>query len=140
MIYAVGYDIVEVARVRRLIERYADRFLDRVFTAGEQEYCARFSDSYRHLAARFAAKEAVVKALGTGFTQGIRWRDIEVYNLDSGKPEIRLVGRAKEVADSLGISAVHVSLSHSRGMASACVVAEKASAESQKAEEGRGND
>lgn len=125
MIYGVGVDILEIERIEGLIERHSERFLCRVFTPVEREYCSRFSDAHRHLAVRFAAKEAVMKALGTGFAKGIRWMDIEVYNLDSGKPEVRLKGKAKEIADSLGITRIHISLSHSVRMALATAIAEK---------------
>ena len=113
-----GVDIVEVERVKRVVERWGQRFLDRVFTEGEQTYCAGRAPN---LAARFAAKEATMKALGTG-VRGVSWKEIEVVRQKSGAPSIRLYGRAKARCQSLGLSQLALSLSHSRDYAVASVV------------------
>ncbi len=120
-----GVDMVEIARVERALERHGDRFLERVFTQAEVLYCrARPSE----LAARFAAKEAVSKALGVGMRMmsrdGINWRDVEVIGDMRGKPLIRLHGRAAERAEALGLTEWAVSLSHTREQAIAFVVAQ----------------
>jgi holo-[acyl-carrier protein] synthase len=113
-----GVDIIEIARVREVLERHPQRFLERVYTAGETLYCrGRISE----LAARFAAKEAVMKALGTG-VRGIGWREIEVLPNRRGKPLVLLHGNAQRRAELLGMSSIDVSLSHSRDYAIASVV------------------
>jgi holo-[acyl-carrier protein] synthase len=115
----VGIDLTEVSRVRFAVDRWGDRFLDRVYTKGEQSYCA---GRYPQLAARFAAKEAVAKVLGTGM-QGIGWLDVEVMSNPAGRPIVRLHGRAIERATDLGIRRVSLSLSHSGDLAIAIAVA-----------------
>lgn len=123
-----GIDLVETDRVARMLEEHADRFLRRVFTDGERAYCdANPSRRLEHLAGRFAAKEAILKVLGTGWSGGIGWTDAEVVREPSGKPTVRLHGRAKVVAEGLGIDAWWLSISHVKGhaMASAIGVAEK---------------
>ena len=120
-----GVDLIEIARVKRILARYGDRFLERVFTPAEVLYCrARLPE----LAARFAAKEAVAKALGVGVRMiardGVRWRDVEVTGDARGKPLIRLYGRAAERAAELGLTEWAVSLSHTREHAIAFVVAQ----------------
>lgn len=119
-----GVDLIEIARVERILARYGDRFLERVFTPAEILYCrARLPE----LAARFAAKEAVAKALGVGMRMiardGVRWRDVEVTGDARGKPLVRLYGRAAERAAALGLTEWAVSLSHTREHAIAFVVA-----------------
>lgn len=119
-----GIDIVEVARITRLREEHPDRFLDRCFTPAEVEYAKGASRRIdEHLAARFAAKEAVVKALGTGINHGISWTDIEVTRDAAGKPGITLSGQAASIADKLGAREWVVSLSHAGPMAIASVIA-----------------
>ncbi len=118
--HAVGIDIIEIARIRRAVERYPDRFLTRIYTSREIAYCR---GRVPELAARFAAKEAVMKALGTGI-RGISWRDIEVLPNPRGKPLIGLHGTAARRADEIGLHQIDVSLSHSRAYAIASVVAE----------------
>ena len=116
---STGVDIIEIPRVRLVFEKYGQRFLDRVFTAGEIAYCRGRASN---LAARFAAKEAAMKALGTG-VRGVAWKDIEVVRQESGAPSIQLHGRAKNQAQRLGIQEMALSLSHSREYAVASVVA-----------------
>jgi len=121
-----GIDLVEVARIRRIFEEHGQHFLDRVFTAAEQQYCsAKLKKRYfEHLAARFAAKEAVLKALGTGWTGGISWTDVEVRRDPQGRPGIHLSGQCAAVAAQRGITCWLVSLSHieSHAMASAIAI------------------
>lgn len=124
MIVGVGVDICAVQRMREVTERHGPRFLDRVFVPEEQELFAPLQASAHRVAARFAAKEAAMKALGTGRTQGVRFLDIHVLSLPTGQPTIRLHGRAAEVAGALGATRVHVSLSHEREHAIAFVVLE----------------
>ena len=116
---AVGVDLVEIGRVHRLLQRHRDRFRSRVFTPAELRLCG---DRAHLLAARFAAKEATMKALGTG-ARGVAWREIEVLPNRRGKPLLFLYGRAKERAQSLGLTGLDLSLSHSRDFAMATVVA-----------------
>jgi holo-[acyl-carrier protein] synthase len=113
-----GVDIIEIPRVEQVFQRYGQRFLDRVFTPAEIAYCRGRSPN---LAARFAAKEATMKALGTG-VRGVGWKDIEVIRHESGAPAIQLHGRAKRRAERLGVAEISVSLSHSREYAVAFVV------------------
>ena len=113
-----GIDIIEIVRVQQVMERWGQRFLDRIFTEGEQAYCAGRAPN---LAARFAAKEATMKALGTG-VRGVSWKDIEVVRQKSGAPALQLTGRALQRFQSLGLSHLALSLSHSRDNAVAVVV------------------
>jgi holo-[acyl-carrier protein] synthase len=115
---SVGVDVIEISRVAATLGRFGDRFLERIYTPGEIAYCRGRAPQ---LAARFAAKEAVMKALGTG-TRGVGWRDVEVTRKRSGEPQIELHGRAARRADRLGIDRIAVSLSHSREYAVASVV------------------
>ena len=123
-IIGIGVDIVETARIADLLGNHPERFLERCFSPGEQEDSKSSKRQLEHLAARFAAKEAVLKALGTGWAQGIGWTDIEVVKESSGKPTLKISGRAQEIADKLGIVSWHVSLSHISTHAVASVVAE----------------
>ncbi len=116
--YHVGIDLVEIGRVQMALSRWGDRFLQRVFTPAE---CERYRDRVPDLAARFAAKEAVMKALGTG-VKGVAWRDIEVLPDEKGKPMIFLYGGARKRADQLGLTGLEISLSHSRDYAIASVI------------------
>ena len=118
----VGIDIIEIDRVASVVDRWGNRFLNRIYTKNELDYCR---GRFPQLAARFAAKEAVMKALGTG-VRGISWKDIEVVRYIGRAPIIRLHDRAKAKADSLGITVLSVSLSHSQEFAIAFVVAESA--------------
>ena len=118
---ATGVDIIEISRVRGVLERFGQRFLDRVYTPNEIAFCR---DRPPNLAARFAAKEATMKALGSG-VRGIGWKDIEVIRHPSGVPSIKLHGRAKARAERLGVKEISVSLSHSRDYAVAFVVTQQ---------------
>jgi holo-[acyl-carrier protein] synthase len=120
-----GIDIVEIERIRRLIEEHGERFLDRVFTAGEQAYCrANKKRCLEHYAGRFAAKEAVLKVLGTGWRGGIAWTDVEIVKDPSGQPKVVLSGECARIAGELGISRWHVSISHIETHATASAMGE----------------
>ncbi|MBI1983181.1 MAG: holo-ACP synthase [Acidobacteria bacterium] len=112
MIVGTGIDIVETARIRQALERHGERFCRRVCSSGEISYCEKFKNKGERYAARFAAKEAAFKALGTGWREGVRWLDVEVIHQPSGKPELVLSGRAAEVARKLGVTRTAVSISH----------------------------
>ena len=124
MIVGIGTDVAEVARIRKSVERYGDRFLDRIYTAKERSYALSKANSAERLAARFAAKEAGMKAIGTGWNHGVTWRDFEVVNERSGKPSLRLSGVAQSVAERLGATKVSLSLTHTREIALAVVILE----------------
>jgi holo-[acyl-carrier protein] synthase len=124
VILGTGVDLAEVARIRASIERYGERFIRRIFTEREAAYAERKANKYERYAARFAAKEAGMKALGTGWSGGITWRDLEVTNLPSGRPTLALHGVAYEVAARLGVQAIHLSLTHTSGQALAWVLLE----------------
>jgi holo-[acyl-carrier protein] synthase len=123
MIKGVGVDIIEIDRIRRLAEESGDRFLQRVFTAGELRYAAGKHHTYQHLAARFAAKEAASKALATGWSGAFRWTDVEVVNDPSGQPRILLHGELRQLLTG---ATLHVSISHSETHVVAMVVIEEA--------------
>lgn len=118
-----GIDLVEVARIEAIIARHGDRMLERCFTKAEREYAGSHRRTFEHLAARFAAKEAVLKALGTGWTRGIGWTDVEVVRAPSGQPQVKLHGRAAEIADEAGIRSWSLSLSHTPEHAIASAIA-----------------
>jgi holo-[acyl-carrier protein] synthase len=124
VIVGTGVDLAEVDRIQRAIERYGERFLARVFTAAERAYVEERVNRYERYAARFAAKEAGMKAIGTGWKGGVTWQDFEVANLPSGRPTLRLSGRAAEVARQTGVRAVWLSLSHTATVAIAQVILE----------------
>lgn len=119
-----GIDIVEIARIERLMADHADRFLERCFTPGEREYAQGSKRYAQHIAARFAAKEAALKALGTGLDSGMTWHDVEVIRTARAEPRLLVRNRAAEVANTLGVRAWWVSLSHTESMAMASVIAE----------------
>jgi holo-[acyl-carrier protein] synthase len=119
---AHGIDIVEVPRIAKMLGEHGERFLDRCFTAAEREYCLAGKRRDEHLAARFAAKEAVLKALGTGWKNGIAWTDVEVVRDQSGAPSVRLHGAAAAAARERGIGAWSLSLSHTEGYAVASAI------------------
>ena len=107
-----GIDMVECARLADSISRHGERFLQRVFTETELAYCRDRKRETEHLAGRFAAKEAVLKVLGTGWTSGISWRDIEIRNEPSGQPRVLLAGRCREIAEERGLGEILISISH----------------------------
>jgi holo-[acyl-carrier protein] synthase len=124
MIVGIGIDIVDIPRFRAVLERQQERFIRRVFTAAEQEYCRGFRDPAPHYAARFAAKEALFKALGTGWSQGVKWTDGEVVRQKDAPPTLLLHDEAERIGVRLGSRAAHVSLSHSDNSAVAIVILE----------------
>jgi holo-[acyl-carrier protein] synthase len=124
MIVGTGIDIAEVPRIRQSVERFGDRFLRRIFTEGEIRYCDSKANRFERYAARFAAKEAAMKALGTGWSHGVRWRDCEVTRLPGGRPTMKFHGRAGEVAAKLGARNAALSLSHTAEQAIAQVILE----------------
>ena len=124
MIVGLGVDIADVGRVQAAIERHGEHFLRRVFTPAEIEYCESHRSRYERYAARFAAKEAAMKALGTGWRRGVRWVDIEVAREQSGKPVLRLRGAARVIADQLGTKHIALSLTHTETQALAQVIFE----------------
>jgi holo-[acyl-carrier protein] synthase len=124
MILGTGTDLCEVDRIREAAERYGSRFLERIYTPGEQAYVERKANRWERYAARFAAKEAGMKALGTGWRKGVRWQDFEVINLPSGRPTLRLHGVAKEIAEAQGVQKIHLSLTHTAQMALAIAIFE----------------
>jgi holo-[acyl-carrier protein] synthase len=123
-IVGTGIDIVEVLRIAQMIEKHGELFITRVYTDHEIEYCSGRKAATQHYAGRWAAKEAVLKALGTGWRRGISWRDIEVRNDQSGAPTVHLRSGARDVMARAGIRKLHVSISHCRNFAVAHVVAE----------------
>ena len=112
MILGTGVDLAEVDRIRHAIERFGDRFTARIYTDGEIAYVERKANRFERYAARFAAKEAGMKALGTGWRRGIQWKDFEVSNLPSGRPTLRLHGEAAVIAGQMGVTSIHLSLTH----------------------------
>lgn len=128
MIHGIGIDVVEVGRIEAAIERQGDAFLDRLFTAKEREYCGRQKRPALHYAARFAAKEAVSKALGTGIGGQAGWLEMEVERAESGAPRMVFSGNAADFLASAGIAEVQVSLSHAKEYAAANAVAVRHSA------------
>jgi holo-[acyl-carrier protein] synthase len=121
-VIGIGTDIIECARIAQMIEKHGEVFLTRVFTAREIQYCSTRRAANQHYAGRWAAKEAVLKVLGTGWARGILWTDIEVVNEVSGAPTIRLVNRAADIAAERGIRNVQISISHCRAYATAFAV------------------
>ena len=124
MIVGTGIDITEVPRIAESIQRFGDRFLRRVYTEGEMKYCDSKANRMERYTARFAAKEAAMKALGTGWSHGVRWRDIEVYRQPGSRPTIRFHGSAAEFAARINAKNVALSLSHTPEQAIASVILE----------------
>jgi holo-[acyl-carrier protein] synthase len=122
-VIGIGTDIIECLRVAKMIERHGELFITRVYTPHEIEYCTARKAATQHYAGRFAAKEAVLKALGTGWTRGIHWQDIEVRNEMGGQPRIVLAGAARDLAAKMGIAQMQISISHCRTHATAFAVA-----------------
>jgi holo-[acyl-carrier protein] synthase len=124
MIAGSGIDVVDIVRIQRIIDRFGQRFLNRVYLAAEQAYCLRKRNSAESFAARFAAKEAAAKALGTGISNGVNWLEIEVIREPSGRPTLRFHGRAAQIASHLGVVRSALSLTHTAEIAMASVVLE----------------
>src|SRR5213075_398604 len=124
MIVGLGMDIAEVDRVRGSIGRQGERFLKRLYTAKERAYCEQFKNKYERYAGRFAVKEAAMKALGTGWSRGVRWVDIEVLRLRGGRPTLELKGEARQIADRLGVKNIAISITHTSKQAMAQVIFE----------------
>lgn len=124
MIVGLGLDVAEVERIEAAITRHGAAFIERLFTPAEAAYCESYKNRFERYAARFAVKEAAMKALGTGWRRGVRWRDIEVTREASGKPGLRLAGVAREFADRLGVRNITVSITHSGNLALAQVIFE----------------
>ena len=124
MIVGMGIDIAEVDRIKAAIERHGEAFLRRVYTQREREYCQKFKNKYERFAGRFAAKEATMKALGTGWSRGVRWVDVEVVRQSGGRPTIALYGEAAKVSSALGVERVALSITHTSKQAFAQVIFE----------------
>src|SRR5579871_5232407 len=125
MIVGMGIDLAEVGRIRKVVSGEGGaRFLKRVYTAAEVEYCERFKNKYERYAGRFAAKEAAMKALGTGWSRGVRWVDVEVVRQRGGRPTLALKGEAGKIADALGVKNIALSISHTADQAFAQVIFE----------------
>jgi holo-[acyl-carrier protein] synthase len=124
MIIGIGIDVIQIDRVAHMLESHGERFTAKIYTDAEVARCSRRRNKAQEYAARWAGKEAMMKALGTGWRRGVRFKDIENYNLPTGKPMIRLHGRAREIADELGATMMHISISHERDYAVAFVVLE----------------
>ena len=125
MIVGTGADLAEVDRIRQAIERHGRRFLERIYTPGEVAYAERKANRWERYAARFAAKEAGMKAIGTGWRHGVRWIDFEVVNLPGGRPTLKLTGVAAEVAARMGVNSVSLTLTHTAQTALAFVILER---------------
>lgn len=117
MILGIGIDIVKVDRIEKAVERWSDSFTRRVFTERELEYCTKQKKPAQHLAARFGAKEAVMKAFGTGHAGGVKWTDVEVLHDEKGKPIVALSGVLRDLAAGMGVSEAMISMSHDTGYA-----------------------
>ena len=124
MIVGTGVDLAEVPRIKASIERYGDKFIQRIYTPAEIAYVERKANKYERYAARFAAKEAGMKAIGTGWRRGVRWQDFEVTNLPSGKPTLRFHGAAARHAAKLGVKNVSLSITHTAELGMAHVILE----------------
>lgn len=121
-VFRLGLDLVDVDRIRLLLEKHGERFKQRTFTEAECAYCDTSVMAPLHYAARFAAKEAAAKALGTGFAEGVSWKDIEVERESSGEPILKLHGEAAKRAEKMGVTQAFVSLTHTQASAAATVV------------------
>ncbi len=125
-IVSLGLDLMQISRMERVLESRGQRFLDRIFTREEQAYCERRSlRRATHYAGRYAVKEAVMKILGTGWTRGVRWVDIEVRRAPGQAPEVHLHGVCGEIADRRGIDRVHITITHDADMAAAVAIGER---------------
>ena len=117
MIYGIGVDIIEIDRIKNSLKRFASHFEDKIFTLDEINYCRSKADPSKHYAGRFAVKEAVMKSLGKGMGQNIDWKDMEVLNLETGQPVLRIKGKGKALFDRLQIKKIHISISHDKSHA-----------------------
>jgi holo-[acyl-carrier protein] synthase len=124
LIVGLGADITEVDRIQGAIERQGERILRRIYTAAEIAYCERFKNKYERYAGRFAVKEAAMKALGTGWSRGVRWVDIEVVREKGGKPVLALAGEAKKIAERMGVKNIAITITHTEKQAMAQVIFE----------------
>jgi holo-[acyl-carrier protein] synthase len=124
MILGTGVDLAEVGRIRDAIGRYGDRFIHRIYTDGEIAYVERKANRFERYAGRFAAKEAGMKAIGTGWKRGVRWQDFEVANLPSGRPTLRLHGEAARIAEKMGVKTISLSITHTAELGMAHVILE----------------
>ena len=124
MITGIGIDVIQNERIRESIQKFGDRFLNRIYTEGEIGYCKKTSNPEIHYAARWAAKEAAFKALGTGWAAGVKWKDVEIERLTSGKPELHLHGEALNKATEMGTKRFYVSLTHDQLVSCAVVILE----------------
>jgi holo-[acyl-carrier protein] synthase len=122
-VIGIGTDIVECLRIAQMIERHGELFIGRVYTPWEIEYCTARKAATQHYAGRWAAKEAILKCLGTGWARGINWTDMEVRNDEAGRPSVRIGGGAREVCEKLGIVDLQISISHCRTHATAFAIA-----------------
>ena len=123
VIVGLGTDIIEIVRIGQMIERHGELFIQRVYTETEIRYCQRRKECFQHFAGRWAAKEAVMKTLGTGWTRGVGWLDIEVDAQKSGQPIINMRGSAGDLAEKMGISDFLITISHCRAYATATAIA-----------------
>lgn len=123
MIYGIGTDIIEVKRVKKQLDKISG-LKEKLFSPLEIEYCQSKRHHEQHFAARFAAKEAFFKALGTGWRNGLAYKEVEVYNNELGKPKIKLYGKSREFADKENINSIHISISHIKNIANAIVILE----------------
>jgi holo-[acyl-carrier protein] synthase len=124
MILGTGVDLAEVARIREAVERHGERFIRRIYTDAEIAYVERKANRFERYAGRFAAKEAGMKAIGTGWKRGVRWQDFEVSNLASGRPTLRLHGEAAKIAEKMGVKAISLSITHTAELGMAHVILE----------------
>ncbi len=125
MIYGIGIDLVENDRINKIISKWGDKFLCRVFSEREIAYCGRHAQAHIHYSARFAVKESFLKAIGIGLGRGVKLKEIEVVNEESGKPNLVLYGGAQEHTIQAGIEKIHLSITHTKNYASAIVLLEK---------------
>lgn len=124
MIVGLGLDVAEIDRIEAAIKRHPAAFIERIYTPAEAAYCQRYANPYERFAGRFAAKEAAMKALGTGWARGVRWRDIEVVREPSGRPTLTLSGVAREIASGLGVVRIALTITHAGNLAIAQVIFE----------------
>jgi holo-[acyl-carrier protein] synthase len=124
MIVGMGIDVAEVKRIRAVVESQGQRFVRRVYTEKEAAYCEQFKNKHERYAGRFAAKEAAMKALGTGWSRGVRWVDVEVVRQRGGRPTLQLHGEARKIADALGVKSIAISITHTAEQAFAQVIFE----------------